>query len=292
MKIKEIFLLFLLTSQVDLQNITILSISICEIIENFYTKYSRNVDIVDIGGSHGDLVNKIMENLNNSMTVKIQRTPQNPSHWITENPSIFLFQNMSSVLDYWTYIHYYRLYTKETWFLFYIHNVTLIDFIDFAYMRALSHYFLFLKNDNKYSIYVYVNNARKSYKCFSDLSFVNINTFNPDTLKWKSKEIFIDIYMFMRCKLFIGIDMSTFGLKYINTQYDYSENELSLNIFQIFAAELYVNINISRCHSPDCYDLGSNLKRIDNIAEIVVLDHRRFNEVGLWNYQILYAQCT
>jgi len=106
MKIKEIFLLFLLTRQGDLHNITILSISICEIIENFYTKYSRNVDIIDIGGSQGDLVGKIMENLNNSMTVTLQKTPQKPSHFIVENPSILLFKNFSSV---WTTGHIFTI---------------------------------------------------------------------------------------------------------------------------------------------------------------------------------------
>lgn len=292
MKIRKIFLLFLLTRPVDLHNITILGIAICEIIENFYTKYSRNVDIVDIGGSQGDLVGKIMENLNNSMTVTLQKTPQEPSHWIVENPSIFLFKNFSSVLDYWPYLHYYRLYTKDTWFLFYIQNVSLLNFIDFKYMRALTQYYLFLNNDNKYSIHAYVNNAGKNRKCFSDLSFVIINTFNTDTLKWKRNEIFIDIYMFMACKLFIGIDTSTIVLKYINTQYDYSESELSYNIFRIFGEEVYVIIIMVECRNPDCYDLGTDLETIDNIAEIAVLDHRRLNEIGKWNYQILYAQCT
>jgi len=161
-------------------------------------------------------------------------------------------------------------------------------------MEALTHYFLFLKNDKKYSIHAYVNNAGKKRKCFSDLNFVIVNTFNPDTLKWKSKEIFIDIYMFMACKLFIGIDISTIGLKYINTQYSFSESELFLDIFQIFGEQLYVNLKIVQCRNPDCIDLRPKLKRIDNIAEIVVLDHRRLNdwEIGQWNYQILYAQCT
>lgn len=55
-----------LTSSVE---ISTLSLSVNEIIDEFYSKNSRNVDFIDFGGTQGDLVEKIMENLDNSITL-------------------------------------------------------------------------------------------------------------------------------------------------------------------------------------------------------------------------------
>lgn len=73
---------------------SVLSITICEIIRNFYTKYSRNVDIIDFGGSHSELISKIMENLNNSMTLTLNKSKE-PQKWTIKlkDQSILLFNN-------------------------------------------------------------------------------------------------------------------------------------------------------------------------------------------------------
>ena len=73
----NISFLFLLSKILNsVGNTTLLSLSICDVIEKFYSKFSRNIDIIDINGSQSELVGKILENLNNSMTVNaIRRKP-------------------------------------------------------------------------------------------------------------------------------------------------------------------------------------------------------------------------
>jgi len=65
------FILLFCIKLILTQNISVLSIGICEIIEKFYTKYSRNLDIIDFGGAHSELVGQIMKNANNSMAITL-----------------------------------------------------------------------------------------------------------------------------------------------------------------------------------------------------------------------------
>ena len=65
------FILLLSTKLALTQNISVLSIGICEIIEKFYTKYSRNLDIIDFGGAHSELIGEIIKNVNNSMAITL-----------------------------------------------------------------------------------------------------------------------------------------------------------------------------------------------------------------------------
>ncbi|KAL7011710.1 hypothetical protein ACKWTF_014395 [Chironomus riparius] len=91
----------ILTKSTSSQNISVVGISICQIIEEFYTKYSKNIEIIDFGGFQGQLIEKIMENLNNSITVTSHKVDE-PSMWIHKlsMQSILLFYDFQDLFDF------------------------------------------------------------------------------------------------------------------------------------------------------------------------------------------------
>ena len=94
----SILLVLFATKLVHSQNISTISIGICEIIKKFYTKYSRNLDIIDFGGTQSELVGQIMKNVNDSMTLAVQ-SRVNWDKWNRhiENQSILLFENFQNL---------------------------------------------------------------------------------------------------------------------------------------------------------------------------------------------------
>lgn len=76
-------------------NLNELSYSIYETIENFYSKYSRFVDVIDIDGTNGEIANEIMKRLNNSISVTFRSTLK----WVprVENQAILLFGSFYSL---------------------------------------------------------------------------------------------------------------------------------------------------------------------------------------------------
>ena len=68
-KLQIVILVIICNKLAISQNISAISIAICEIIDKFYAKYSQNLDIIDFDGSNSELVGHIMKNVNNSMTL-------------------------------------------------------------------------------------------------------------------------------------------------------------------------------------------------------------------------------
>ena len=98
MKLLNLFFLInlflFLTKLINSQNVSLISTSICEIIEQFFTKHSRNVEIIDFSRSQGQLVTEITQNLNNLITVTVQKFES--IHFLPKSitiQSILLFEN-------------------------------------------------------------------------------------------------------------------------------------------------------------------------------------------------------
>ncbi|CAG9811423.1 unnamed protein product [Chironomus riparius] len=270
-------------------NTTLLSIAICEIIENAYAKHARNVEIGDLGGTQSELVGKIIENVKDSMTVTLE-TNLRPSPWLLENLEILLFRNYS---DFWNYSAKFLLretYSIDVGFLVYIQDVSIDDFRRSNWLRPYTIFYL-LRNRMTYSIYTYVNNPYRNDECFKDLDLMHLNQFDPKSLKWILPEIFPAIPKVLDCTTRFRIEIATIGLNYISQHFEISKNEVSLEILDIFSVEFYFSYDMDECYKIDCNDLDSGKYKIENVLELVTLDQRTYNMYRLLNHQILNIQC-
>ena len=197
------------TKLVNTQNISALSISICEIIEQFYTKYSRNVDIIDFGGSQGELVTKIMENLNNSMTVTVQQM-RNTQKWTKKlkDQSILLFHFFRDLQDFNIKDLMEMQYISPIRFLVYCQNVTewMLSRLKTNLVIPPYYYFiLFDKNDKKLKLFTF-ENRNDLEVCHESQQLVQINEFSTQIQKWTKEPVFPKKYQnFHGCEMKLGL---------------------------------------------------------------------------------------
>jgi len=97
-----IVLVLICTMESKSQDLSTLSIAICEVIENFYSKYTRNLVIVDFGGSNNDLIGQIMENNKALLPIAIERRGMEWTRWLHKigSQSVMLFRNFQNFMDF------------------------------------------------------------------------------------------------------------------------------------------------------------------------------------------------
>ena len=207
------------------QNISTLSISICEIIEQFYTKYSRNVDIIDFGGAQGELVTKIMENLNNSMTVTVQKT-RNPQMWTKrlQNQSILLFENFLDLLNFNTNVLMEMQYTNPIRILVYCYDATEFILSKLKTDLLLASYFYFIifdEYDTKLKLFTFENRYNLD-ECHEVLQLFQINEFSTQIQKWTKEPVFPRKYQnFHGCEMKLGLFSGASNLLRLITKYNF-----------------------------------------------------------------------
>jgi len=276
------------------QNISTLGISICEIIDKFYSKHSQNVDIISFGRSQGKLVSKIMENLDNSMTVTVKK--QNLVKKL-EGQSILLFNN------FWHFVNFNSMdsvdfrYINPVRFLVYCKNATtlMLSMLKTDLVIPPFYYFIiFDNNDDKLKLYTF-ENRNDIELCHESQQLIKINEFSSTTLKWTKNPIFPKKYKnFHGCKMIIGVYGYSNFLKY----YSYEDRKVLVSgllpdMMQIISDQLNFSVFYTLCYNVLCTKrLHGNLD-VYNIAIIPTLEGYAMNNRGdyRWNNEMLNIQC-
>lgn len=231
--------------------------SICDIIEKFYSKYARDVDIVDYGGAQGDLVDGIMKNLNDSMTVNLKRIYGMSRQKEVSNQSILLFSNFKDLYYYNEKVSFSIGFIKLIRILVYCVNVTLSEISMLRTDLVIPPYYYFLvTGSNRTKIRLFTFENRNDLKiCHENQTLIKANEFSSETLKWTVYPVFPRKYTsFHGCKMGIGVYPFTVFL--LGHFYLMSENFTVFgpvnDLFQILAKKLHFSIEYLFCKSINC----------------------------------------
>lgn len=194
------------------QDITLLSISICEIIENVYSKLSRNVDIIDFSGSQSELAGEIVENLNNSMTVTLTHVVDF-HHYRTnlKHQSILLFDNLRIFKWFSRKDFVKHLFINPLRFLVYCETATDSDIANIQTNTKIAphYYFIILDQDeNEFNLFTFENKDDLEV-CHEQQNLIKINSFSSDNQKWITEPIFPKKYQnFYGCRMNLGVQLT------------------------------------------------------------------------------------
>jgi len=292
-------LILFFTNSSNSQNISTLSISICEVIENIYTKYSINVDIIDFRGKQGDLVGKIMENLNNSMTLTIIKV-KDPQRWNRklENQTILIFDHI---------IDLFMFNNKDLIRMHYINPIRFLVYCQDATAKIISelktdlvippHYYfiIFDKSDQKLKLFTFEN--RKDIKiCHESQQLIQINVFSQETFKWTKNPIFPKKYQnFYNCIMVLGIQGGSnfFRISPSSASKDLSDGPITRILMEI--AELLNFVILARvCLNKGCLQETIKDFYLYNIISMETLDGYavNLNENRNWLSVLLNVECT
>ena len=183
-----IFTIYLLFPQIftSAANTTLISLSICDAIEKFYTKYSRNVDIIDYSGSQSELVGKIMENLNNSMTVTVHKR-QSLRKWRSRlrSQSVLIFDNFQSLNDFNRADPIRINFINPVRLLVYCKNATKLEISKLKTNLVIPPYYYFIVpgNDTKIELFTF-ENRNDLEVCHENQTLIKINEFSSTNLIW------------------------------------------------------------------------------------------------------------
>ena len=240
------------------QDITLLSISICEIIDNFYSKYSKNVDIINFGGLQMELVGKIMENLDNSMTVTLIDV-QDLRKWKTklEHQSILLF-------DYFDFFHWFShedfvelRYINPFRFVVYCHDATEFDVQSLRThnnIASLYYIIIFDQTDDIFKLFTFENRNDLDF-CHENQRLIKINEFSSSSQKWLTDPIFPKKYKtFHECHMDLGVQVSNpfFPSELTGSIVESELAGFGYEIMLILAEELKFTFQIGFCPDYNC----------------------------------------
>ncbi|KAL7014624.1 hypothetical protein ACKWTF_016034 [Chironomus riparius] len=294
-----IFILILLKST-NSQNASILSIAICEIIRNFYTKYSRNVEIIDFGETQSELVNEIMKNLNNSMTLTLKKS-FDPQTWTKKltNQSILLFNNFEDFDSFNRKDLIQSQYTKTIRILVYCQNATKMDFSRLKTDLVSPPYYYFIIYDAGLKLFTFEN--RNNLKiCHEVQQLVQINEFSIKSQDWINKSIFPKKYLsFHGCEMKLGVFYT--ANNFLRLVDDHG-NIISItsnvdgplgNFMNDVAERLNFSITYVACLSRNCYDIVK-IYYLYNVIHTTTLDGYSFGNKASskWNNIMLNIQCS
>jgi len=267
------FLALLVLSSVHSQNI---SISICEIIENVYTKISISVDIIDFGGKQGELIGEIMKSLNNSMAVKVKKI-DDPQKWTQKlsTQSILLFDKF---LDFYEFNNKDLIeikYINPIRILIYCKNTTQMEISSIKTDLVIPPYYYFIifdKYTSEISLYTFENLLDLIF-CHESQRLIKINKFTSTTSKWTTEPIFpIKYKNFHGCLMGFGVFNLT-NLFQMSIKNDiYMFDEFMINLVEAIAKELNFIPSYVLCLKDDCSDHDTRKGYIYNILISSTLD--------------------
>jgi len=292
-------LIIIFINSVNLQNISTLSISICEVIEKFYTRYSRNVDIIDFRGYQGDLVGKIMKNLNNSITLTIIKA-KDIRNWdeILENQSILIFNHFIDLHMFNKKDLFRMRYINPIRFLVYCQDATalLVSRIKTDLVIPPYYYFIiFDKSDEKFKLYTFENRNDLEI-CHEIQQLIQINEFSQETFKWTKNPIFPKKYRnFHNCIMVLGIQGGSNFFRMSSSRVSNALGEAPITkIFLEIADLLNFEILASVCFFKGCLEETEKEIYLYNIINTETLDGFavNMNENRSWLSVLLNIECT
>lgn len=299
LKLSAIILILFRTIPANSQNISTLSTAICEIIDKFYSKYSKNVDIIDFRRLQGDLVRKIMENSNNylTMTVKNVKSPQTWTKKL-ENQSILLFNNIIDLTIFNNKDLIRMRFLNPIRFLVYCSNATAAMIAMLKTNLVIPPYYYFIifdKIDKKFKLFTFENRKGLKY-CHESQQLMQINEFSEALQKWTNFPIFRKKYRdFHNCIMSIGIDGSTNFVRInpINENDAISKGPIILILTEI-ADELNFTIMARVCYEKGCLENLQKEEYLYNILSKETLDGYAVNrnENSNWLNVLLNIECT
>jgi len=297
-----IFSVLLLTKSANSQNLSLISFSVCEIIKEFYTKYSRNVDIIDFGGSQGKLIGKIMENLNNSMTVTVRNTKE-PKNWNQklENQTILLFDKFQDLVDFNLNGLMMMKFINPIRFTIYCKNATKFDISKLKTDLVIPPYYYFIILDTKdMQLKLFTFENRDDLEdCHEIQKLIEINKFSATHHKWTEDPVFPKKYQnFYGCRMILGVFSSGMNfLRFFRAQtFNYINNPDGplASIMEDIAERLNFSTFFFPCRFEMCHGVDNSRQYIYNVLHIATLDGYAFinmTEVQ-WRNVMLNIQCT
>lgn len=289
------FLALLVLSSVHSQNI---SISICEIIENVYTKISISVDIIDFGGKQGKLIGEIMKNLNNSMAVKVKKI-EVPQKWTQKlsTQSILLFDKFLDFYEFNNKDLIEMRYINPIRILIYCENTTQMEISSIKTDLVIPPYYYFIifdKYTSEISLYTFENLLDVFY-CHESQRLIKINKFTSTTSKWTTEPIFpIKYKNFHGCLMGFGVYNFTNLFQVVNETDTYTVDIFMVNLVQAIAKELNFIPSYILCSRYDCSDHDTRNGYIYNVLKSSTLDGYAvsYNDEFQFVCILLNIQCT
>jgi len=272
-----------------------LSIAICEIIEKFYTEYSRNIDIVDFGGSHDELVNEIMKNINNSIAVTVQKR----NYWkqwtkTIQNQSIYLFNNFQDLSDFNSLKSIYIRYLNPIRIIVYYTNASAFEIATLNTNLVIIPLYYFIipdQNDETIKLYTFDNN-KNFVMCTEKLRLYEVNEFSTKDRKWVEDPIFSKKF-----KNFHGCIMRLGFYNFTNLFFSSDENLIvsSFLIDLIRAVSEHLNFipNMIGCYRPKCQEENMEGVYLYNIFVIETLEGNAVQLVNnfRWLHSLMNVEC-
>jgi hypothetical protein len=291
----------LLTKSDFCQNISLISISIRKVIEEFYTKYSRNVDIIDFGGDQTDLVNKIMENLNDSMTVTIKMSKE-PQNWNKKlvNQSILLFSNFQDLIKFNLKDLMDMQFINPIRFTIYCQNATTFEISSIKTDLVIPpyYYFIIYDPDDKRLKLLTFENLESLQHCHEIQKLIEINIFSAKLQKWTLNPVFPKKYQnFHGCEMILGVfangmNLLRFDRKNIMSDLNHPDGPLA-SVLNDVAQRLNFSLAYIPCALEMCRGLTKR-QYIYNVLHVATLDgYSLLNMTAIkWNSAMLNIQCT
>jgi len=259
------------------QNITILGIAISEIIENSYTKYSKNVDIINPGGKQLDLVGEILKNLNNSITVTLVTKPH--SHFWQKrlkDQTILLFDDFKH-FKWFTRVDFVELrYINPFRFVVYCKNLLSQDIIKLKTLSNIAPLYYIITFDEKDEIFKLFTfeNLDDIKICHEKQKVIKINEFSAENTKWLTEPIFPKKYQnFHGCRMNFGVqEFSPFFPPILNTsKVEIKDSGIGYSLVNLLEKQLNFTAKIHFCTDYNCVQRIQNYSSIYNVISFPIL---------------------
>jgi len=294
-----IVLVLLFINESQSEDLSTLSIAICEIIDKFYTKYSRNLDIVDFGGSNENLVGQIIKNNKALMPMTIEKRGTEWRRWLNKisNQSILLFRNFENFTHFHETYLIEMLYSNPIKFLVYFPNGTEFDLSMILAYYKLTPFLYFLvidKNDMKIKLYTFDNDDHVDM-CIEYLKLYQINEFSSTNLKWTNELIFPKKFQdFHNCFMPLGYYNSSGLIRSYSANGTIVGSKFLNDLMDVVSSHLNFVPDLIFCRYEHCVDESKkdvyfyNYIRFDSLNGASI----RFEDKQSWLNVLLNIECA
>jgi len=274
---------------------SMLSIAICEIIEKFYKEYSRNIDIVEIGGSHDELISEIMKNINNSIAVTVQKRKywKQWTHAI-QNQSIYLFNNFQDLSEFSILKPIDIRYLNPIRIIAYYTNASASEIASLNTNLLIIPLYYFIipdQNDEKLKLYTFNNNLAI---CTEKLRLYEVNEFSIKDRKWVLDPIFPKKFQnFHGCIMELGFYNFT-NLFFTHVVDDIlTVNSFLIDLMKAVSKHLNFIPNMMVCYKLRCEELITSYSSLYNILIIETLEGNaiQFIDNFRWLHSFMNIEC-
>lgn len=265
-----------------------LTSAMVEILENFYSKYSRNLTIIDFGGQK-DLVNSIAMNLNYSVPISLMTGDEN---WTKDiiNQAVLLFDNFKDLN---------RFNKKDLFHLDFLNPIRLLVYCENCRAKDLSRLDTVLVIP-PYYYFVVVHKARKKIElftfenlknlkiCHESQRLIKVNRFSSEKGKWLTYPVFPKKYKnFHGCIMpLLLIPHELLGSVFIDKK---NETDLVVfgpvsNILIEFESKLNFKLDLKVCTTARCRE---EIVKLDKEYIYSVLMTLKLGDLNFFRFSLL-----